>query len=133
MKRYKRYNHAKTLLRYHLIFSTKYRKKCLEPIRENVLETFTLAEKGQKFKILLAELDKDHVHFLLEISPDTSISEVVKRLKQFSTYYIWKTQREHMKKFYWSKKHHLWTRGYFASTIGEVSEEKVLNYIKNQG
>lgn len=30
-------------------------------------------------------------------------------------------------------KHHLWTRGYFCSTIGEVSEAKIKEYIENQG
>lgn len=33
MSKYERFNHAKTFLRYHLIFSTKYRRKILNPIR----------------------------------------------------------------------------------------------------
>ena len=40
---------------------------------------------------------------------------------------------KYLKQFYWSGKHHLWTRGYFCSTIGEVSESKIKEYIKNQG
>ena len=38
-----------------------------------------------------------------------------------------------LKNFYWKKKRKLWTHGYFVSTLGQVSEEKVFNYIKNQG
>ena len=78
------------------------------------------------------EIDKDHIHFLLEIKPNESISNVVKYLKQFSTYYIWKNKFDYMSKFYW-KYHYLWTRGYFISTIGECSEDKIKEYIKNQG
>ena len=38
-KKYRTFNHAKTRIKYHLIFSTKYRKNVLEPIREEVLQT----------------------------------------------------------------------------------------------
>lgn len=54
-------------------------------------------------------------------------------LKQFSTYNLWKKHNQYLKQFYWSGKHHLWTRGYFCSTIGEVSEAKIKEYIENQG
>lgn len=79
------------------------------------------------------ELDKDHIHFLISIEPTETISNVVQHLKQVSTYYLWKDQREHLEQFYWSGKHHLWTKGYFCSTIGEVSEEKIKKYIEKQG
>lgn len=116
-----------------MIFSTKYRKNLLEPIRDKIFETMKLAEQNNKnFKIEIMEIDKDHIHFLLEIKPNESISNVVKYLKQFSTYYIWKNKFDYMSKFYW-KYHYLWTRGYFISTIGECSEDKIKEYIKNQG
>lgn len=35
-----------------------------------------------------------------------------------------------MKNFFWNGEHHLWTRGYFCSTIGEVSEQKIKAYIE---
>lgn len=92
-----------------------------------------LAEQNNKnFKIEIMEIDKDHIHFLLEIKPYESISNVVKYLKQFSTYYLWKNQSDYMSKFYW-KHHYLWTRGYFVATIGGCGEDKIREYIKNQG
>ena len=30
-----------------------------------------------------------------------------------------------MIQYFWNGEHHLWTRGYFCSTIGEVSEKKI--------
>ena len=133
MKKYKTLNHTKMKIRYHLIFSTKYRKNILNPIRDDIFKTMKLAEeKNKKFKIEIMEIDKNHIHFLLEISPSETISNVIKYLKQFSTYYLWHTKFDYMSNFYW-KKHKLWTRGYFISTIGDCSEETLNEYIKNQG
>lgn len=132
-KKYKICGHAKTSLRYHIIFSTKFRKRCLTDIRESVLESFILAEENSHFKILYMEIDKDHIHFLITFKPFLSISQVVRRLKQFSTKRLWETESEHLKKFFWKDKKILWTHGYFCSTIGEVSEETLRKYIKNQG
>ena len=72
-KSYKTYGHAKTKLRYHVIFSTKFRRKCLGAIREEVLESFKYTENQSDFSIIKMELDKDHIHFLLEFKPSLSI------------------------------------------------------------
>ena len=134
MSKYECFAHAKTKLRYHIIFSTKYRRKCLNYIHDDVINVMQLAEqKTKSFHIELMELDKVHVHFLVRINPDECISNVVHQLKQFSTYNLWKKHNQYLKQFYWSGKHHLWTRGYFCSTIGEVSESKIKEYIENQG
>lgn len=131
-KLYKTYGHAKTNLKYHVIFSTKFRRKCLGEIREHVLESFRYSEKISDFSILRMELDKDHIHFLLEFRPSLSIQQVVSRMKQIFTNYLYKTCEYHLRKFYYGKSY-LWTRGYFVSTIGEVSEETLRKYIENQG
>ena len=70
---YKTYGHAKTNLKYHIIFSTRYRRKCLTDIRDNVLSSFRYTESISDFNILKMELDKDHIHFLIEIKPTLSI------------------------------------------------------------
>ena len=78
------------------------------------------------------ELDKDHIHFLLEFKPSLSIQSVVNRMKSISTNYLYKKCESHLRKFYYEE-NYLWTRGYFVSTIGEVSEKIILKYIENQG
>ena len=132
-KLYKTYGHSKTNLKYHVIFSTKYRRKCLNDIRDNVLKSFKYAENISDFSILTMEIDKDHIHFLLEFKPSLSIEQVVIRMKQISTNYLYKTCSSHLKQFYWGNENVLWTRGYFVSTIGEVSEKTLIHYIENQG
>lgn len=125
--------HCKHRLRYHLIFSTKYRRKCLTDIRETVLNSFRYTESISHFKIHVMELDKDHIHLLVSFPPSYSIEQTVRRLKQISTNHIWKYQPSHLRKFYWGNKKRLWTGGYFCSTIGNVSENTIKHYIENQG
>lgn len=134
MSVYERFNHAKTFLRYHLILSTKYRRKVLNYIRNDLIDSMKEAEhKNGKFHIEIAEVDKDHIHILVRIKPSESIDNVVHSLKQQSTYCMWKKYHDYLSMYYWSGKHNLWTRGYFASTIGDVSEKTLIHYIKNQG
>ena len=96
--RYETTSHAKTRLRYHIIFSTKYRRKCLNQIRDDVLNSFKYAESISDFRILYMEVDKDHIHFLVKFKPSLSITQVVRRMKQISTNYIWKKQESFLKK-----------------------------------
>ena len=132
---YESFNHAKTRLRYHIIFCTKYRRKCLDAIRDTVLESFREAERQSHFKIHHLELDADHIHFLVSFPPKYSIEQTVRRMKQFSIKYVYDdaNAHSHLRRFYWRKQKTLWTHGYFCSTIGNVSEERIKNYIKNQG
>ena len=132
-KAYTTYGHSKTNLKYHVIFSTKYRRKCLSAIRETVLAAFRYSEGISDFRILTMEIDKDHIHFLLTFKPSLSIEQVVRRLKQISTKYIYDRCAEHLGRFYYGEKNIIWTRGYFCSTIGEVSEQTIRHYIENQG
>ena len=134
MSKYERFNHAKTFLRYHIILSTKYRRKVLNLIRNDLLEAMkTAQEKNGNFRIEIDEVDRDHIHLLVRIKPNETIANVVYCLKQHSTYLMWKKHHDYLSKYYWSGQHHLWTRGYFASTIGGVSEKTLFEYIKNQG
>ena len=130
---YESFNHAKTRLRYHIIFSTKFRRKCLNEIRDMVLDAFKYAKSISHFRILVMELDKDHIHFLVSFPPAYSIEQTVRRMKMISTNYVYERCENYLKKFYWKDKRLLWTHGYFCSTIGEVSEQKVKHDIENKG
>lgn len=126
------FSHAKTHLRYHIIFSTKYRKKCLNEIKDSVLESFRYVESKSDFKIIKMNLDSDHIHFLISFKPKFSLEQIIKRMKQMSTRFLYSKEREYLKRFYW-KKDIIWTHGYFCSTIGNVSEKTIEYYIENQG
>ncbi len=124
-------NHNKFLLMYHVIFVCKYRKKILEPISEELKQIVFDISKESDFEMLEMETDKDQIHFLIKSEPKISVLAIVRRLKQESTNRLWKTQNGYLKKYYWSE-NTLWSDGYFASTIGNVSKEAVEYYIWNQ-
>lgn len=127
------YSHAKTHLRYHMIFVTKYRRKCLNPIRDEVLSAFIECSRQSHIRILNMNIDKDHIHLFITFPPKYSIGQTVKRLKQFTTNFLYTRNESYLRQFYWKKKRVLWTHGYYCSTIGNVSEETVFKYIENQG
>lgn len=133
MSKYKTLNHEKFKLNYHLIFSVKFRRKILEPIKDDLFCSLHRAEQMQvKWRIVYMETDKDHIHFFISATPSDSISQIVHSLKQVSTYDMWKQHYDYLRQFFW-KEHFLWTRGYFCSTVGDISSDKLKDYILNQG
>ena len=60
------------------------------------------------------------------------ICDIVKIVKQETTYYLWHKYGSLLSKQYWKKKI-FWSDGYFAYSIGEVSSATIQKYIENQG
>lgn len=117
----------------HLIFATKYRKKLLlgkfrQDIKRYIYETCT----QRHWYIKRMEADKDHIHILLQYNPTDSVTSIVSLLKQQSTYRAWKDNGPMLAKHYW-KERTLWSDGYFAASIGTVSQSVIEKYIEEQG
>lgn len=129
---YDKLNHSKYHIRYHFIFSTKYRRKCLCGIEDDVRECFLEISKKCNFRVEHIGIDKDHVHLLVRSCPSMSPLSIVRRLKQLSTRMLWNKCEGHLSRYYW-KKRTVWTNGYFCGTIGEISEKNLIEYINNQG
>lgn len=127
-------NHFKCRLRYHIVFSTRYRRKCLPYIEQELYDAFRYCESKSDFTIIIMKQDKDHIHLLIEMKPTYSIGSIIRRIKQMTTNYLYKNNKVKiwLKKFYWHK-NEIWTHGYFISTIGQISEQNVYDYIEHQG
>ena len=134
MDGYNRGGHSKYSMKVHLIFVTKYRKKIFMSDRraDDVKQFLYDTSRKYGYKIIQMETDKDHVHILLEYSPKVSVSDIVRQLKQYSTYQMWNYHCEYLSRQYW-KHRILWSDGYFACSIGQVSQEIIEKYIQNQG
>ena len=119
---------TKSELKYHIVWCTKYRRKVLtEPIQKH-LKTLIL-EKAEElgYKIEAMETMGDHVHIFIEASVKDSVNRVVSQLKGYTSFKL----REMFPELK-SRLPCLWTRSYYAGTIGHVSEQTVKKYIENQ-
>ena len=127
-------NHSKYLLMTHLIFVCKCRKHLLIKFGEEVKTIFSNIAKEYGMNIIEMEIDKNHIHLLVQYHPTQSILEIVRLFKQISTYRIWRQNNNYiyLKKCFWKEKT-FWSDGYFACSIGNVSKETIEKYIQNQG
>ena len=123
---------CKFLLQYHMIFVTKYRRRILSSIRDSLLECMLNIANKYDFIIHEQEIDKDHIHFLIESVPTISPSQICRVLKSESTMQMWKEFPDYLRRVYW-KERTLWSDGYFVCTIGNASEETIRKYIESQG
>ena len=87
---------------------------------------------NNNYQIIAMETDKDHIHLLLCYDTTICVADIVKVLKQETTYYLWQKYYNLLIKQYWKKKI-FWSDGYFACSIGEVSTDIIQKYIENQG
>lgn len=134
MDDYNRSRHAKYNMNVHLIFVTKYRK-CVflsEEIADAVKQSLYEAAQKYGYRIIEMETDKNHVHILLDYSHKTAVSVIVKQFKMYSTGKMWQLYENALSRFYWKQKV-LWSEGYFACSVGQVSQKATEMYIRNQG
>lgn len=132
-QQYQHRRHNKNLLMVHLIFVTKYRRKLFyHSFREDVKQYIFQTCVRYHWYLRKIETDKDHIHLLVQYHPTDSVTEIVSILKQYSTYYAWRDHKDLLSKQYW-KKQTLWSDGYFAASIGQVSQTTIEHYIENQG
>lgn len=133
---YRTKNHSKYSLKAHLVFTTKYRKRLFknELLVLKLRTKFFEISNNANFGIELIETDKGHIHILVDYEPNISIVQIVRKLKQETTHYMWDIFQEELSKTYWKKTHVFWSKGYFVCSIGEGASYKTIQeYIKNQG
>lgn len=126
---YKRYN--KTLLMYHLVFPTKYRKKVLTKDVDETLKNICI-EISERYEIKFLEIgtDDDYVHFLIQSVPMLSISKIVQIIKGNLSREILQKHKEIKKKLWGGS---LWTSGFYANTVGQYGNKMVIaKYVKTK-
>lgn len=116
---------------YHIVWSTKYRRKVLNEIIEKRLkEIINIVAKEKGFEIAEIEVGlKDHVHVFVSALPKLSISYIVKMMKGISGRLLMK-EFPQISKLLWNGE--LWNPSYYVETIGSISEEAIRKYIEAQ-
>lgn len=79
--------------------------------------------------IISGSLSPDHIHILVSVPPSISISKLLQYIKGKSSRKIM-MEFEHLRKKYWGQ--HIWAKGYFAVTVGNLNEIQVQEYIESQ-
>lgn len=130
MDTYNTNSHSVYDIKYHIIWVTKYRYHVLkEKVAERTRELIRQGCQSRGITILQGSVGKNHVHILVSCPPSIATSKLVQYLKCRSSRLLQERFPE-LQKRYWGQ--HLWARGYFCSTVGNVTKEIVRNYIANQ-
>jgi putative transposase len=130
MEQYRKSSHTVYDIKYHLVWITKYRKPILEgEIAKRSRELIREICRSNDVEILKGHISKDHVHLMVSVPPQISVSQLVQYLKG-------KSSRKMMMEFktlnrtFWGR--HIWARGYFVATSGNVTDEVIMKYIEEQ-
>jgi putative transposase len=127
---YKRGAHSIYDLKYHVIFCTKYRYRILTgEVGQRARELIREICNANYVDIVSGSISPDHVHLLLSIPPNVSLSKLLQYLKGKSGRKLL-MEFSHLRKRYWGQ--HLWARGYFAVTVGNVNEADIQKYLEEQ-
>ena len=130
MNNYRKSAHATYDIKYHIVWITKYRKPVIVgKIAERTRELIRMICQGNEVEILAGHVGKDHIHLLVSVPPHLSASKLVQYLKGNSSRKLQMEYKELNKQF-WGQ--HLWARGYFVASSGNITDEVIAEYIKNQ-
>ena len=131
--RYNRHNRREYSLKVHIVLVTKYRKQLLkDSIADDVKQKILHIAKTRGYEIIAIETDKDHIHFLLSYDTADRVCDIVKTVKQETTYHLWQKYSSVLSRQYWNEKT-FWSDGYSACSIGEVPSATIQKYIESQG
>ena len=131
MEHYRKSSHTTYDLKYHLVWITKYRKSVLQgEIAKRVRELIREVCRSKDVEIIKGHISRDHVHIFVSVPPHLSISRLMQAIKGKSS---WKMMSEFktLSRSFWGR--HIWARGYFAASSGNVTDEVIMQYIELQG
>lgn len=122
-------SHSRWRCKYHIVFAPKYRRRAIHgDIRKDIGIILRKLCEIKGVEIIEAELCPDHVHMLVSIPPNLSVSQFVGYLKGKSSLMMFE-RHANLKYKYGNR--HFWCRGYYVDTVGK-NEKKIAEYIQKQ-
>jgi putative transposase len=115
-------------LKYHVVWCPKYRRPVLVDAVASRLRDL-LGTKAEELGMTIHALEvmPDHVHLFVESDPTRCVAEIVNRLKGYTS----RVLRQEFPGLR-SRLPTLWSRSYYAGSVGHVSSTTVERYIANQ-
>src|SRR3954454_17437346 len=130
MEHYRRTAHTRFDIKFHLVWITKYRKKLLRgDVGLRLREIVRTICAEPEVEILKGPVSADHVHLFVSCPPHVSASYLMQRVKGKSSRRLMQ-EYSHLRKLCWGR--HLWARGSFVASSGDVTDEVIMEYIGTQ-
>lgn len=121
--------HTRWKCQYHIVFTPKYHRKIIYGVlKAEIGRILRELCKRKDVEIIEAYAMPDHIHMLVSIPPNMTVSGFMGYLKGKSTMMIFE---RYAKLKYKHGNRHFWSRGYYVSTVGH-NKQAVQKYIKNQ-
>jgi putative transposase len=118
------------MLRCHIVWVTKYRKKILTgEIAVKLRELIRQIYQKESIEIIRGHVSSDHVRLFISYMPKSCLSKLVQKLKGSTSHKLMMTFTT-LQKQDWGR--HMWARGYFCCSSGNVTDEVIKNYVQNQ-
>ena len=128
MEKYRKGSHTVHDITCHFVWITKYRYNVLGgDIGIRVRSIIREVCMAYDLKILKGVVSKNHIHLLVSSLPHLAPSKIAQLLKGRSSFKIQQEFPE-LKKRYWGQ--HIWARGYFCASSGNVTDEMIKEYIE---
>jgi len=130
MENLRRSSHSRYDIKYHFVWVTKYRRSILTgAVGTRVRDLVREVCRTHDIEILQGAVSADHVHVLLSCPPNLSPSKIMQYIKGKTSRKLM-MEFKHVQKQYWGR--HLWARGYFVASSGNVTDETIMEYIRQQ-
>ena len=130
MQHYRKTSHAVYDIKLHLVWITKYRKPVLHgDVAIRLRELIREICKSMDVEIIKGHVSKDHLHILVSCPPNLAVSKLMQSLKGKTSRKLLSEYRSLSREF-WGR--HLWARGYFVASSGNVTDEVIAQYIEMQ-
>jgi putative transposase len=124
---YQRDEHRVHLILSHLVWTPKRRKAVLkDAIAVDCRQLIEQKCAEQGWEIVELAIQPDHLHLFVRVWPSVSAADVVKAVKGLTSHEL-RARYAVLRKL-----PSLWTRSYFAATVGKLSNETVQRYIEAQ-
>ena len=115
---------------YHIVWIPKYRKRILTgSLAVRLKELLKECAEVNKWEISELNIQLDHVHMIIQLRPNISVSKAVQLMKG-GTSKVVREEFPELKEFLWGDS--FWSDGYFAETVGKVDENMLREYVRNQ-
>ena len=119
-------------LYYHIVWCVKYRHKILlNDVKDDLIDIIKNICINNNYELVAINIDLDHVHLVIGLSPQDSIPVVMKTLKGVSARLLNSKHKNELSKVLYGG--HIWSPSYYIATTSDNVMDNIKEYIINQG